>query len=30
MADPLAQARHCIAVANRVVSHEGIIEREIR
>ena len=26
MADPLAQARHDIAVANRVVSHEGIID----
>src|SRR4029078_13109191 len=26
MTDPLAQARHDIAVANRVVSHEGIID----
>ena len=26
MADPLAQARHDVAVANRVVSHEGIID----
>ena len=26
MADPLAQARHDLAVANRVVSHEGIID----
>ena len=26
MADPLAQARHDLAVANRVVSYEGIID----
>ena len=26
MPDPLAQARHDLAVANRVVSYEGIID----
>ncbi len=26
MADPLAQARHDLAVANRVVAYEGIID----
>ena len=26
MADNLAQARHDLAVANRIVSHEGIID----